>query len=145
MTEALRIGIAGLGTVGAGVVKILAARADHLAAACGRPIELVAVSARDKKKDRGIDLGGVLKIPLSTARRSLATGRLSLGVGGSTLAMHLLRVIYKTPPHPHADALTKLLPKFGELLLAPLLPRDLPRDCRTPSPTHTSAQPLSPP
>ncbi len=28
-------------------------------AACGRLIELVAVSARDKKKDRGIDLGGV--------------------------------------------------------------------------------------
>ena len=59
MTEALRIGIAGLGTVGAGVVKILAARGAHLAAASGRAIELVAVSARDKTKDRGIDLKGV--------------------------------------------------------------------------------------
>ncbi|MCF8470910.1 MAG: homoserine dehydrogenase, partial [Parvibaculum sp.] len=59
MTKPLRIGIAGLGTVGAGVVKILAARRDHLAAACGRAIELVAVSARDRHKDRGIDLSGV--------------------------------------------------------------------------------------
>ena len=59
MTKPLRIGIAGLGTVGAGVVKILAARGEHLAAASGRALELVAVSARDKTKDRGIDLTGV--------------------------------------------------------------------------------------
>ena len=59
MTKPLRIGIAGLGTVGAGVVKILAARGEHLAAASGRALELVAVCARDKTKDRGIDLSGV--------------------------------------------------------------------------------------
>lgn len=59
MTQALRIGIAGLGTVGAGVVKILAARGNYLSAATGRPIEIVAVSARDSNKDRGIDLSGV--------------------------------------------------------------------------------------
>ena len=59
MTQALRIGIAGLGTVGAGVVKILAARGSHLASASGREIKLVAVTARDKTKDRGIDLTGV--------------------------------------------------------------------------------------
>ncbi|MAM93747.1 homoserine dehydrogenase [Parvibaculum sp.] len=59
MSNSLRIGIAGLGTVGAGVVKILAERSTHLTAACGRPLELVAVSARDKTRDRGIDLSGV--------------------------------------------------------------------------------------
>ncbi|MBX3493605.1 MAG: homoserine dehydrogenase [Parvibaculum sp.] len=59
MTKPLRIGIAGLGTVGAGVVKILAARGAHLAAATGRAIEVVAVSARDSNKDRGIDLAGI--------------------------------------------------------------------------------------
>lgn len=59
MTKPLRIGIAGLGTVGAGVVKILAARGAHLSAATGRAIEIVAVSARDSNKDRGIDLSGV--------------------------------------------------------------------------------------
>ncbi|MFN4355325.1 homoserine dehydrogenase [Parvibaculum sp.] len=59
MTQALRIGIAGLGTVGAGVVKILAARGSFLSAASGREIKLVAVTARDRTKDRGIDLTGV--------------------------------------------------------------------------------------
>ncbi|MEQ8594019.1 MAG: homoserine dehydrogenase [Parvibaculum sp.] len=59
MTKPLRIGIAGLGTVGAGVVKILAARGAHLAAATGRAIEVAAVSARDSSKDRGIDLSGI--------------------------------------------------------------------------------------
>jgi len=59
VSKPLRIGIAGLGTVGAGVVKILAARGERLAAASGRALELAAVSARSKTKDRGIDLTGV--------------------------------------------------------------------------------------
>ena len=59
MNKPLRIGIAGLGNVGVGVVKILAERKDFLAAASGRALQLVAVSARDKAKDRGIDLAGV--------------------------------------------------------------------------------------
>src|SRR5438477_7829107 len=59
MNEPLRIGIAGLGTVGAGVVKLLAEHGKLLAVRGGRPIELVAASARDKKKKRGIDLKSV--------------------------------------------------------------------------------------
>ena len=51
----LRIGIAGLGTVGAGVVKVLSANGEQIAARCGRAIEIAAVAARDRKKDRGID------------------------------------------------------------------------------------------
>src|SRR6059036_1488357 len=52
----LRVGIAGLGTVGTGVVKLLAENAEILRLHCPRSIEVVAVSARDKAKDRGIDL-----------------------------------------------------------------------------------------
>src|SRR5688572_15303116 len=52
----LRVGIAGLGTVGSGVVKLLAENAEILRLHCPRAIEVVAVSARDKDKDRGIDL-----------------------------------------------------------------------------------------
>ncbi|MFZ3035330.1 MAG: homoserine dehydrogenase [Parvibaculum sp.] len=59
MNKPLRIGVAGLGTVGVGVVKILSERAEFLSAASGRPWKLVAVSARDVSKDRGIDLTGV--------------------------------------------------------------------------------------
>ena len=59
MAEALRIGIAGLGTVGASVVRVLAEKASELTRQCGRDIAVTAVSARDRKRDRGIDLSGV--------------------------------------------------------------------------------------
>ena len=58
MTEPLKIGIAGLGTVGASVMRILATHAQDLERQCGRPIKVTAVSARDKTRDRGIDLFG---------------------------------------------------------------------------------------
>jgi len=70
VTKPLRIGVAGLGTVGVGVVKILDARRDFLAAAAGRPIQLVAASARDRNKPRGIDIS---KVRWEDDARKLAT------------------------------------------------------------------------
>jgi len=58
MTAPLRLGIAGLGTVGVGVVKIIRQEAALLAARTGRSIEISAVSARTKGKDRGVPLDG---------------------------------------------------------------------------------------
>jgi len=58
-SQPLRIGLAGLGTVGASVLKILRRRENALAARCGRAIRVTAVSARDRNRDRGIDLGGL--------------------------------------------------------------------------------------
>jgi homoserine dehydrogenase len=55
----LRVGVAGLGTVGAGVVRLLRGNADLVAARAGRPIEVVAVSARDRGLDRGVSLDGL--------------------------------------------------------------------------------------
>ncbi len=52
----LRLGIAGLGTVGIGVVKIVEDNATVLAARAGRPIVITAVSARDRSRNRGADL-----------------------------------------------------------------------------------------
>ncbi len=52
----LRIGIAGLGTVGAAVAQSIVSQGAALAAKCGRTLELTAVSARDKRKDRGVAL-----------------------------------------------------------------------------------------
>ncbi|MFD2263206.1 homoserine dehydrogenase [Lacibacterium aquatile] len=57
--KALRVAVAGLGTVGAGVVDLLARNRDLIAARAGRPIEVVAVAARSKNKDRGVDLSGM--------------------------------------------------------------------------------------
>lgn len=59
MANALKIGVAGLGTVGASLVRILQTRANALAVACGRPITVTAVSARDASKDRGILMDGI--------------------------------------------------------------------------------------
>ena len=58
MSEALRVGIAGLGTVGVSVVRVLADKAAELTRQCGRPIVVAAVSARDRARDRGADLSG---------------------------------------------------------------------------------------
>lgn len=52
----MRVAVAGLGTVGAAVADILTSRRDLIAARCGRPIDVVAVSARDRSRDRGVDL-----------------------------------------------------------------------------------------
>ncbi|MBO3760109.1 homoserine dehydrogenase [Ciceribacter sp. L1K22] len=59
MADALKIGIAGLGTVGASLVRILQQRGNELAVACGRGITITAVSARDRTRDRGVDLSGI--------------------------------------------------------------------------------------
>ncbi|RCW83509.1 homoserine dehydrogenase [Phyllobacterium bourgognense] len=55
MSEALRVGIAGLGTVGASVLKILRDKGEMLTRQCGKEIIVTAVSARDSKRDRGVD------------------------------------------------------------------------------------------
>jgi homoserine dehydrogenase len=56
MAEPLKIGLAGLGTVGAAVLDLLERGRDKLVARCGRPIEVVAVSARSRSKKRSINL-----------------------------------------------------------------------------------------
>jgi homoserine dehydrogenase len=56
MQDVLNVGIAGLGTVGASVVRLIAKGDNRLAQAAGRRIRVSAVSARSKGTDRGIDL-----------------------------------------------------------------------------------------
>jgi len=63
MTAPLRVGIAGLGTVGAAVARIIVEHGDELASRCGRPLVLAAVSARDHAKDRGVSLDGAAWFP----------------------------------------------------------------------------------
>jgi len=56
MAEPLKVGLAGVGTVGSAVVDLLQQGREKLIARCGRPIEVVAVSARSRSKKRDIDL-----------------------------------------------------------------------------------------
>ena len=71
MNTPLRLGIAGLGTVGSGVIKIVEQQAELLTARTGRSIVISAVSARSKGKDRGVDLSGYVweDDPVALAKR----------------------------------------------------------------------------
>ncbi|MCK0166248.1 homoserine dehydrogenase [Jannaschia sp. S6380] len=71
MTTPLRLGIAGLGTVGVGVLRMVRDNSDILRARTGRDVTISAVSARSRDKDRGVDLSGFVweDDPVALARR----------------------------------------------------------------------------
>lgn len=56
MAEALKVGVAGLGTVGTSVVQLLEKHGTQIARKTGRAVTVTAVSARSRTKDRGIDV-----------------------------------------------------------------------------------------
>ncbi|MHA1565743.1 MAG: homoserine dehydrogenase, partial [Alphaproteobacteria bacterium] len=59
MQHPLKLGIAGLGTVGAGLLHLLAHQKRHLDRRVGRQIVVAGISARTKTKDRGVDLSNI--------------------------------------------------------------------------------------
>ena len=71
MSSPLRLGIAGLGTVGAGLVRLVADEPRLIATRAGRPVTITAVSARNQSKDRGVDLSAYAweTDPVALARR----------------------------------------------------------------------------
>ncbi len=87
----------------------------------------------------GIDLYGVLKIPYSTISRSISSGGVSLGVGGSTLSMQLARIFFKTPPSANETAGEKLSRKLKEWWLAPVIQWHLVEPGDTPGMKHWAA------
>lgn len=116
MAQALRVALAGLGTVGGGVIRVLDENRDLIARRAGRPIEVVAISARDRTKDRGVDLtrfdwvddtaalaesdadvvveliGGSDGPALTLARRTLAAGKGFVTANKAMLAHHGLEL-----------------------------------------------------
>ena len=70
MVAPLKLGIAGLGTVGSAVAAMLARSRAALIERAGRPIEFVAYASKDPPKDRTLDLSKVRELPdpLSLAR-----------------------------------------------------------------------------
>jgi homoserine dehydrogenase len=70
MATPLKVGLAGLGTVGASVVRLIDEQRAELTSRCGRPIEIVAVTARSRGKNRGVDLRKLrwVRDPMALAR-----------------------------------------------------------------------------
>ncbi len=83
MADPLRIAIAGLGTVGAGTLRLLNEHVETLAARAGRPLTVTAVSARNKSKDRGVSVEGLAWFddPVAMAREAEADAVVEL-IGG---------------------------------------------------------------
>jgi homoserine dehydrogenase len=101
MTSPLKIGIAGLGTVGAGVVKLLAEHNRLLALRGGRPLKLVAVSARSLTKKRDIDLSKVRweKDPLALATAKDIDVVVELIGGSGGIARRLVQTALRSGKH----------------------------------------------
>jgi homoserine dehydrogenase len=59
MQQPLIVGIAGLGTVGAGLIHLLEHNKERLAERAGRPIRIGGVSARTREKERGVAIGAI--------------------------------------------------------------------------------------
>jgi len=70
MNGELKVGMAGVGTVGSGLLRLLEARKGELAARAGRPIEVTAVSALNRHKNRDCDISRVRFVddPVALAR-----------------------------------------------------------------------------
>jgi homoserine dehydrogenase len=113
MTAPLRIALAGLGTVGTGVIRLIEENGAMIAQRAGRPIVVTAVSARERSRDRGIDLtaytwcdqaeelaeqdnvdcvveliGGSDGTALDLARKSLAAGKSFVTANKAMIAHH---------------------------------------------------------
>jgi len=109
----LKIALAGLGTVGAGTLRLLRNNADLLGERCGRQIAVGAVSARDRRRDRGIDIsaarwfddaaamaadpeidvvveliGGADGVALDTVKAALARGKHVVTANKALMAHH---------------------------------------------------------
>lgn len=91
MVEPLRVALAGLGTVGGGVIKLLEANRDLIARRASRPIEVVAVSARNRTRDRGVDLSDFAwsddPVALATSGNADVVVELIGGSDGPALAL----------------------------------------------------------
>jgi homoserine dehydrogenase len=89
MAEPLRLGIAGLGTVGASVARLLERRGEALSAQLGRPVRVEAVCARDRSRDRGFRLDGIAwhDDPVALAKSDAIDAFVEL-IGGADGAAH---------------------------------------------------------
>lgn len=101
MTDSFRLGIAGLGTVGCGVVKIVQTQAPLLQSRIGRPVQITAVSARSKAKDRGIDLSAYAweDDPVGLARRDDVDCVVELIGGEAGAAKELIETALQNGKH----------------------------------------------
>ena len=117
MTEPLHIALAGLGTVGTGVIRLLEENGEVIGQRAGRAIKITAISARNRNQDRGVDLssyqwisdvtdiasledvdcvvemiGGSDGPALQLAEKSLAAGKSFVTANKAMIALHGMKL-----------------------------------------------------
>ena len=119
MATPLKVGLAGLGTVGASVVRLIEQQRAALTQRCGRPIDIVAVTARSKSKNRGIDLKKIRWVsdPLALARDEGIDVFVELMGGAGDPAKSAVEAALKAGKHV-VTANKALLAKHGVKLAA---------------------------
>jgi homoserine dehydrogenase len=117
VTRPLRVGIAGLGTVGASVIRILERQNEVVAQRGGRPVQVVAVSARDRAKDRGFDLSRFawFDSPVELARSAEVDCVVELVGGADGAALETVHAALSLGKHV-VTANKALLAKHGLML-----------------------------
>ena len=97
----LKIGIAGLGTVGIGVIKILSEQSSIISARCGREVNVVAISAQDQNKERGLDLSNYVwhSDPLAMATNENIDVVVEVIGGSSGVAKDFIETAIKNQKH----------------------------------------------
>lgn len=114
MANDLRLGVAGLGTVGTSLVRIIHNKAKALEKRCGRRVVVTGVSARNRDKDRGIDLTGTnwFDDPVALAQGDGIDVFVELMGGDSGAAEDSVRAALKAGKHV-VTANKALLAKHG--------------------------------
>ena len=117
MTKQLRIGVAGLGTVGASLVRLLETHGETMGKRAGRPMAVTAVSARDRNRDRGVDLSGLAWFddPVALAGSDDIDCFVELVGGDEGAARHAVETALKAGKHV-VTANKALLAKHGNAL-----------------------------
>jgi homoserine dehydrogenase len=119
MTKQLRIGVAGLGTVGASLVRLLETHGETMGTRAGRPMAVTAVSARDRNRDRGVDLSGLAWFddPIALAGAEDIDCFVELIGGDEGAARYAVEAALKAGKHV-VTANKALLAKHGNALAA---------------------------
>jgi len=119
VTAPLRVGLARLGNVGGGVAKVLTGDTRTLAWRAGRGLTITAISARDKKRDRGVDLSGFAfeADPMALAERKDVDVVVELIGGEEGVARALVEAALKAKKHV-VSANKALLARHGTALAA---------------------------
>ena len=127
MTHPLSVAVAGLGTVGGGVLKLLRDNATLVTARAGRPIAVTAVSARDRSKDRGVPLTGLrwYEDPVALAADPAVDVVVEL-IGGSDGTALALAEAAIAAGKPLVTANKAMLAVHGAALAAAAEARDVP-------------------